>query len=319
VLLAGLGIVFGVVVTPIADLAESAGEATLGAPIDIHPAYHLDARAENLMALAAYGVGALLVVSRVAWLPAAAWLARLGEQVGPARLYQESLSGLDRFSDRIHRVEVRDLRAKVAAVLGPTAILVGAALIASFAFDDFTVGRLRWADVPIVLVLAMAAASAVATTLPRDHLATALVLSGVGFSLAVFYTFYGAPNVALVAVLIETIFAVLFLGMLALLPPSVAKFAVSRWSGPTRRWRDPALAVVAGLFAFVVAWSVLSRPASRESVASQQIELTPAAHAKDVVTAILADFRGLDTLGEITVLLIALVGLASLLRRGELR
>ena len=50
-------------------------------------------------------------------LPAAAWLARLGEQVGPARLYQESLSGLDRFSDRIHRVEVRDLRAKVAASL----------------------------------------------------------------------------------------------------------------------------------------------------------------------------------------------------------
>jgi multicomponent Na+:H+ antiporter subunit A len=49
------------------------------------------------------------------------------------------------------------------------------------------------------------------------------------------------------------------------------------------------------------------------------MELAPAAHASDVVTAILADFRGLDTLGEITVLAITMLGLATLLARGRLR
>ena len=41
----------------------------------------------------------------------------------------------------------------------------------------------------------------------------------------------------------------------------------------------------------------------------------PGAHAKDVVTAILADFRGLDTLGEITVVALVLLGVGTLLNR----
>jgi multicomponent Na+:H+ antiporter subunit A len=54
------------------------------------------------------------------------------------------------------------------------------------------------------------------------------------------------------------------------------------------------------------------------SVAAEHVRLTPAAHGGDVVTVIVADFRGLDTLGEITVLLVAVVGVAALLRRGRL-
>jgi multicomponent Na+:H+ antiporter subunit A len=54
-------------------------------------------------------------------------------------------------------------------------------------------------------------------------------------------------------------------------------------------------------------------------VAAELIRLTPAAHAKDVVTAILADFRGFDTMGEITVIGIALLGTALLLGRVDER
>jgi multicomponent Na+:H+ antiporter subunit A len=67
--------------------------------------------------------------------------------------------------------------------------------------------------------------------------------------------------------------------------------------------------------AFVIVWGVLSKPAAIESAAHDQIALTPSAHAQDVVTAILADFRGLDTMGEITVIGIALVGMLALLQR----
>lgn len=62
---------------------------------------------------------------------------------------------------------------------------------------------------------------------------------------------------------------------------------------------------------------MLSRPSPIESVALVQTRLTPDAHAKDVVTAILADFRGLDTFGEITVLGIALLGIATLIQGGR--
>jgi multisubunit Na+/H+ antiporter MnhB subunit len=49
------------------------------------------------------------------------------------------------------------------------------------------------------------------------------------------------------------------------------------------------------------------------------VRLTPEAHAKNVVTATLADFRGLDTLGEITVISLVLLGVATLLGGGALR
>ncbi len=67
-----------------------------------------------------------------------------------------------------------------------------------------------------------------------------------------------------------------------------------------------------------IAWGTLSQPTSEESAAAMLTQLTPEAHAKDVVTAILADFRGLDTLGEITVVAVVLLGVASLLWRGRL-
>ncbi|HEX7346008.1 MAG TPA: hydrogen gas-evolving membrane-bound hydrogenase subunit E, partial [Candidatus Limnocylindrales bacterium] len=61
--------------------------------------------------------------------------------------------------------------------------------------------------------------------------------------------------------------------------------------------------------------AALSRPPLGEPAAAAHIALTPEAHGGDVVTVILADFRGLDTMVEITVLAVAIVGVASLLRR----
>lgn len=50
-----------------------------------------------------------------------------------------------------------------------------------------------------------------------------------------------------------------------------------------------------------------------------QSALTPMAHGKAVVTVVLADFRGFDTMGEITVIAITLLGVVSLLRSGKRR
>jgi multicomponent Na+:H+ antiporter subunit A len=81
---------------------------------------------------------------------------------------------------------------------------------------------------------------------------------------------------------------------------------------------------VAGASTFAVVWATLSRPAAERSVAERSVaeehlRLTPDAHAKDTVTAILADFRGLDTLGEISVVALVLLAVVTLLRGGRLR
>jgi multicomponent Na+:H+ antiporter subunit A len=77
--------------------------------------------------------------------------------------------------------------------------------------------------------------------------------------------------------------------------------------------------VIAGVSAFAVIWTALSRPPLGPSDAADQILRTPDAHGGDVVTVILADFRGLDTMVEITVLAVAILGVASLIRRGDRR
>jgi len=76
--------------------------------------------------------------------------------------------------------------------------------------------------------------------------------------------------------------------------------------------------VIGGLALFAVIWGSLSRPSVHQGIAAEHIRLAPEAHGQDVVTVILADFRGLDTLAEITVLAVAVVGVATLLRRGRL-
>ena len=172
-------------------------------------------------------------------------------------------------------------------------------------------------DVPLLLALVPLAVAALATTVTKRHVTLALVLSSAGFMLALVYAFFGAPDVALVAVLVETVLTLLFLGTLRLIPYKV----LHRQAGlPTeKRWRKVFFSAVAGASIFAVVWATLSRPAAESSVAEEHLRLAPDAHSKDAVTAILADFRGLDTLGEISVVALVLLAVVTLLRDGRLR
>ena len=318
----GLGMLVlagGVAPGPFARLAEEAGSVSVRSAAAVETAYHLDLRAENLMALAVYALGGLALWSLPAWGAAAGAAARLGERAGPGRLFDGGLAALNELSDRVHGIEVRDLRTRIAAVLVPGVALLFAGLVATPTTGAYVLGPIAWDDAALVLVLAATALAALAATLPGQHLTLLLVTSAVGFGLAVVYAFMGGPDVALVAALVETVFALLFVGVFALVPRASLRRLARVRTPRARRARDVAVAVVAGLGAFLVVWGALSRPSVGDSVADAHLRLAPEAHGKDVVTVILADFRGLDTLGEITVVAIALVGIATVVRRGRLR
>ncbi len=317
--LAAVAVIGGIVVEPFAALAGEAAGATLGlgAAVPAHPAYHLDLRTENVMALAAWGVGLLALVAPWLWRTGALAVARVGDRVGPARLYDLGLVTLNRLSDRLHDVEVRDLRTRVAAVLLPGGVLVAAGFAATPTAGAFDVGSFTTSDWPLLIMLALAVLATVGVARARTHMRIVLALSVVGFALAAAYEFLGAPDVALVAVLVETVLALVFIGVFALLPEDVLRREARLRTPRSRGTRDVIVAVLSGVAAFAVVWAALSRPSLADRVFERQIELTPSAHGKDVVTVILADFRGLDTLGEITVLAIAIAGVAALLRRGR--
>jgi multicomponent Na+:H+ antiporter subunit A len=315
--LGGLVLIGGVFVEPFAGLAVAAGSISYGAPAPVDPAYHLDARPENLMALATFALGAVIVVSRPVWSGAALAVSRLGERAGPERAYDLTVHGLNRLSDFVHRAEVRDLRSRVAAILLPAGILVGAGILITPTEEAYRVGEVRPRDVPLVLALVSVAVASLTTAITRRHVTLALVLSSAGFVLALVYAFFGAPDVALVAVLVETILTLVFIATLKLVPHKVLRRQASL---PIERPRRKVFfSVVAAAFTFAVVWATLSQPAAEQSVAEEHLRLAPEAHAKDVVTAILADFRGLDTMGEISVVALVVLAVATLINRGRLR
>jgi multicomponent Na+:H+ antiporter subunit A len=119
-------------------------------------------------------------------------------------------------------------------------------------------------------------------------------------------------------VLIETIFALLFVAIFSLVPRDVLRREAALRSTRSRRTRDALIAATTGLVTALVVWAAFSRPVPEGGAAARQLETADEAHGKDVVTVILADFRGLDTLVEITVVAVAMVGV-SLVLRGRLR
>ena len=311
VALGALGLIGGLFAGPFESLAEAAGEASFGAATPLDATYHLEVLPEYVMALAAYALGAVFILSRPVWSRVALGFSRLGKIVGPERAYGLTVHGLNVLSDLVHRLEIRNLRGRVASVLLPTAVLVGAAVLATPTAGSYDVGALRADQAPLMLVMLTVAVAALATTVTRRHVTLALVLSSAGFALAVAYAFYGAPSVTLVAVLVETLLTVLLVATLKLIPYDVLHRQAELPLVGTGRKIFVSLA--AGAFAFVVVWGALSQVPADETVAEEHVRLAPQAHAKNVVTAILADFRGLDTLGEITVIALVLLGVGTLL------
>ncbi len=314
--LAAVALVGGIVVGPFADLAADAAAVTHGAPVALHPAYHLDARAENLMAVGAWAIGATLLFVPAVCRPVVRAVATAGDRVGPRRIYGLSLRAINGLSDRVHTTEMRDLRTSLAAVLLPTGVLIGMAFIFTPTEGVFHAGHVELGDLPIIALLVVAVAAAVVTARGPGRLRPVLALSVLGFALAAVYAVTGAPDVALVAVVVETVLTLVFVGVYSRLPPLPADGRASRTRRNLRR-RNAIAGVVAGVGAFATIWAALSRTNLGVSDAQEQIRLTPEAHGTDVVTVILADFRGLDTMVEVTVLATAIIGVALLLRRGR--
>src|SRR6185503_20977891 len=143
---------------------------------------------------------------------------RAGDRLGPRHWYGVALKALNVFSARLHDAEVRDLRNSIAAVLVPTGVLVALGFAFTPTAGAFAVGDVALQDVPIIVLLVLCVAASFTVVRDPGRLRPVLALSVLGFALAAVYALVGAPDVALVAVLVETIFTVVFVGVFSRLP-----------------------------------------------------------------------------------------------------
>jgi multicomponent Na+:H+ antiporter subunit A len=304
----------GLAPAPVGHLSAAAGSIIAAADVQVAVAYHLAWRPEYLMALSALaiGIGVLLATYRLA--PRLARLPLPIGRMGPARLYGALAGLLAHASTWLHELEVRDLRDRTAAVLVPGGLLIALALASGPIGDTFRLETLAWSDVPLISALVVTSMATLATAAVTGHLALILALSTVSYSMAIVFAMFGAPDVALVAVLIQNVLTLLLAAVLTLFRPEIVHQATRTGARTPRRFTS--MAWLGGLAAFAMTWAVLSGTGAPIAAAAYA-DLAREAHARNVVTAILADFRGLDTMGEATVIAIALVGIAALLRTGR--
>jgi multicomponent K+:H+ antiporter subunit A len=150
------------------------------------------------------------------------------------------------------------------------------------------------------------------------RLAALVLIGGAGLSTCVTFVWLSAPDLALTQLVVEIVTTVLILLGLRWLPKRIEEadrtVRDSAWAR-VRRGRDLAIAIVAGAGLSTLAYAMLTRP-QPDSVSKFFLERAyTEAGGTNVVNVILVDFRGFDTLGEITVLGVVALTVFALLRR----
>jgi len=308
VLLAVLGLVFGLM------------PGMLAGPVIAPAAAAVHAQATQIELKLWHGVNAVLLLSLATMAVGAGLFAmrkrvrRLGERLAltvpftPSRIYGQLLEGLmDLAKDQTRILQHGRLRGYIFTVL--------AGAVAATAWGAW--GYIQWtrpdrlAPVsPVAVVVGMlVVAAALAAVRAASRLGAVLALGGVGFGVSLLYMVYGAPDLAITQLLVETLTMILFVLVLRRLP-RLREFSASR-----QRLRDGCIAAAVGITMTGLVWQALQvqlGPAISEFYARSSV---PLAFGRNVVNVILVDFRALDTLGEITVLAVAALGAVYLLQR----
>ena len=150
-----------------------------------------------------------------------------------------------------------------------------------------------------------------------QRLAALALTGGAGLVTCLTFVWFSAPDLALTQLVVEIVTTVLILLGLRWLPKRIP-FAWT-WAGARaalpRRLGDLSIAVAAGGGLAVLAYAVMTRPLP-ESISRYFVtHAYPGGGGTNVVNVILVDFRGFDTLGEITVLGVVAITVYALLRK----
>lgn len=235
----------------------------------------------------------------------------LGRVVPSAqRFHLEMLSVLVRSSRRVTgTVQSGSLPVYAGIILATAAILPMTVLATSWTWSGWpdTFGPVG--DIPIATLLIVAAIGAAVI---RRRFSAAMLLGVAGYAMAGLFVAYGAPDLALTQAVVETLSTVLFVLVLRRLPPRF-----ERQSSPRRRVLRIVIAGLVGATVFVFAIAA-SGVANHDRLAREVVDrAVPDGGGRNVVNVMLVDFRGLDTLGEITVLVTASIGAVALARVGH--
>ena len=199
----------------------------------------------------------------------------------------------------------------LAVIVGFVIVAVGFPLCRNL--PAFASANLPGIDQPAWLIAAIIAAAVIVVVSVKSRLLAICGLSVIGAAIAMLFVMFGAPDVALTQLLVETLTVIIVSLVLLRLP----RMGHQRREGGFGKLFNGVLAVAAGTLMTALILAVNHRELDRSLTEYFEANSYIAAHGRNIVNVILVDFRSLDTLGEITV--VAIAGLAgyALIRAGR--
>jgi len=264
-----------------------------------------------LMSMVAIGAGTALGFSR--------WMR--GDLVDVhARIWPATYRGILRGGHRLfHSLQTGHLRHYLAVVFSVLTLCIGWAAWADPAMLRPPTGMDPFEYPAGLLLGAVVCAAAIALPMVTERVVRVLVLGASGFAVVGLYLVYQAPDLALTQLMFEIISVILFLLVLRLLPrpdhrPRIRvlpRLALASVVGISIGW----MTLLAGHAVDNRAEDAPTLGKFFEAHSLEGSEMTDGrgGEGRNVVNVILVDFRGFDTLGEITVLATAVLGVWSML------
>lgn len=159
-----------------------------------------------------------------------------------------------------------------------------------------------------VVVGAVTCLAALSLITVRGRVRAIITVGVTGYGTALLFLMHGAPDLALTQVLVETASLLVFLLVMRTLP----KYFTDRPLHSSRWWRMLLAISVGATVTASILVSTTSRVAERSSLGLEEAAYE-FGYGRNVVNVILVDTRAWDTLGEVSVLIIAATGVASLI------
>ena len=308
------GLVFGLMPTRVGDIAIVPAIADVaGEPVDIYLALWHGINLPLMLSIATVALGILIYLRLDG-------IRRLLNAIG-ARLPISASGAYDGLVTAVTSFAAWQTRRVQTGRLSDYAIVVLTVAAAALLWAIFRHGvpglGSGWGDVQageVVALLLIVGGAAVAIA-ARSRLSSLTALGSVGVGIALVFLQFGAIDVAITQFMVETLVVLL----VAAIIPRLPRLDASGRDGVGRLAVRAGVATTLGLATFLVLLGIVSIPVDRTLTAYFELASVPDAHGGNIVNVILVDFRALDTLGEIVVVVIAAMGAWAILRRSRAR
>ncbi|MEM7532021.1 MAG: hydrogen gas-evolving membrane-bound hydrogenase subunit E [Chloroflexota bacterium] len=237
------------------------------------------------------------------------------EALAGANIYVAFMDGLYAFARGITRLIQGGTLASQASVIIVVAVgVLVYALSQLNGFGDFQLDLSEMPQFEEIAIALLAIVAAIVTVQGTTRLNQIISIGVVGVMVTLFFIFFSAPDLALTQLLIETLTLVLLVLVFYKIPPMISEPLAL-----PLRIRNFLVATVAAVFGIGLVLFAGGQPYAPSISDFFSLNSVSQAHGANIVNVILVDFRGFDTMGEITVLVIAALGGFALLRSYRLR